>query len=65
MESKLRTVAKTFTWQVTGLVVMCAIGYLATGSLAVAGGLAVASTAIGTISYVLHERIWARIAWGR
>ncbi|NNE79824.1 MAG: DUF2061 domain-containing protein [Silicimonas sp.] len=65
MESRLRTIVKTVTWQTTGLLVMCAVAYFATGSLVVASGLALTSTAIGTVSYVLHERIWARIAWGR
>ena len=44
---------------------MAILGYVATGSLSLAGGLAVASTLVGTVCYVLHERIWSCIAWGR
>lgn len=65
MESRARTFAKTMTWQSTGLISMAIMGYIATGSFTAAGGLAVASTALGTVTYVLHERIWARIGWGR
>ena len=65
MDSPKRTLAKTITWQVSGLVMMALLGFVVTGSFAVAGGLALASTVIGTISYVLHERLWARIKWGR
>ena len=65
MESRIRTIAKTTTWQASGLLMMGVLGYLATGSLERAGGLAVASTALGTVTYVLHERIWDRVGWGR
>ena len=41
------------------------VGWIFTGSVALAGGMAVANMAIGFASYFLHERIWARIGWGR
>lgn len=65
MDHPRRTLAKTITWQVTGFLSMLGIGYLATGTVSGAGGVAVTSTAMGTICYVLHERAWDRIAWGR
>ena len=65
MDTKGRTLAKTLTWQTCGLLMMAILGYVTTGSLTAAGGLAVASTVFGTISYILHERLWARIGWGR
>lgn len=48
-----------------GLVVMTVVGLIATGSAAVGGALAVVNTAIGLTLYVIYERIWAGIAWGR
>lgn len=48
-----------------GLLSMAGVGYAATGSLAVGGGLAVANTIIGFICYVIYERVWSRIRWGR
>lgn len=65
METGLRTLAKAITWQVSGLVVMVALAYGATGSLSIAGGLALASSAAGFVTYFLHERIWQRVRWGR
>jgi len=53
------------TWQVCGLLSMALMAYAATGSISLAGGLALASSAVGSIFYILHERIWARIAWGQ
>jgi uncharacterized membrane protein len=65
MDHPRRTLAKCLTWQITGLCVMLTLGWLTTGSLALAGGLALSSTLIGSLTYLLHERIWARIRWGR
>ncbi|MDF3414392.1 DUF2061 domain-containing protein [Sulfitobacter sp. M57] len=65
MDLKKRTFAKAMTWQITGFFMMIAIGFFTTGSLNAAGGMAVAAFLTGTISYVLHERIWQRISWGR
>lgn len=65
MDHKKRTVAKALTWQLMGFVMMVILGYLATGSINAAGGLAVATFVVGTVTYICHERVWARIAWGR
>lgn len=65
METPARSLAKAVTWQLLGLVVMTLIGYLITGSLGAGGAIAVAGTASGFVSYIAHERIWARIPWGR
>ncbi len=48
-----------------GLAVMTLVGLVATGSAAVGGALAVVNTAIGLTLYVIYERIWAGISWGR
>lgn len=65
MESPTRTIAKAVSWQTLGLLSMTLIGYLFTGSVMAAGSLAVVTTVIGAICYVLHERVWNRISWGR
>lgn len=65
MESPTRTIAKAVSWQSLGLFSMTLIGYLFTGSVAAAGSLAVVTTLIGAVCYVLHERAWNRISWGR
>ncbi|MGC1505037.1 MAG: DUF2061 domain-containing protein [Sulfitobacter sp.] len=65
MDLKKRTFAKALSWQVIGFVMMVLIGYVTTGSLNAAGGMAVAAFVTSTFSYILHERIWERIGWGR
>ncbi len=65
MESNLRTIMKAVTWQVSGFLVMSAIGYIMTGSIETAGGFAALCAAIGTVSFFLHEKLWAQVSWGR
>lgn len=65
MDSGKRTILKAILWNVLGLATMCAVGLAATGSVALGGGIAVANTVIGLVCYVIYERVWARIGWGR
>ncbi|MEM9048092.1 MAG: DUF2061 domain-containing protein [Pseudomonadota bacterium] len=65
MESTARTVAKALTWQVSGLLAMTAISFAFTGALGTSGKIALISMLCGFVAYCLHERAWARIAWGR
>lgn len=65
MESPTRTIAKAVSWQTLGLFSMAVIGFFFTGSLTAAGSLAVVTTGCGAVCYVLHERVWNRISWGR
>lgn len=65
METKLRIAIKALTWQLLGLLVMGAIGFVFTGSVRAGGGIALAGAVTGYVSYFGHELVWARIAWGR
>ena len=65
METTTRLITKSATWQAMGLVVMTLVGYLFTGSVTAGGGIAVASAAIGFLSYFMHEMAWSKICWGR
>lgn len=65
MDSTVRTLAKTLTWQTSGLIVMMVITYIVTGSLLDGGIVAAVSTATGTCAYLVHERLWSRVRWGR
>ncbi|WP_170586962.1 DUF2061 domain-containing protein [Ruegeria arenilitoris] len=65
METRRRSVVKAIIWNAMGLAVMTVVGLIATGSAAVGGALAVVNTAIGLTFYVIYERIWAGISWGR
>ncbi|MEP5728164.1 MAG: DUF2061 domain-containing protein [Sulfitobacter sp.] len=65
MEKQTRIIAKAITWQISGFMVMTVLGYVTTGSFQAATGLAVSACGIGLVSYVIHERIWAKVRWGR
>ena len=65
METKRRTLVKAILWNVIGFTVMSLVGLLATGSAAVGGAMALANTVIGFLSYLVYERVWTRIDWGR
>ncbi len=65
MESWHRSFIKAVVWNVIGLTVMLGVGFAFTGSIALGGAMAMINTAIGLCSYVLYERVWSRINWGR
>jgi len=63
--SAWRSIVKAVTYR---LVVMCADAtaiYLFTGKWTIALGFMLASNVYTTALYFLHERVWARIRWGR
>lgn len=65
METRKRSLVKALVWNLLGLAVMALVGLAATGSAAVGGAMAVVNTAIGFVLYLLYERLWAGIRWGR
>ncbi|QIE41565.1 DUF2061 domain-containing protein [Meridianimarinicoccus aquatilis] len=65
METPKRTFLKALTWQVLGLAMMTLIGLAVTGSVQAGGSIALISALTSLGFYILHERIWARISWGR
>ncbi|UYV36266.1 DUF2061 domain-containing protein [Rhodobacteraceae bacterium D3-12] len=65
MESPARSLVKAICWNILGLVVMCLVGLVMTGSLALGGAMAVLNTSIGFVCYLFYERLWARVHWGR
>jgi uncharacterized membrane protein len=64
-DTPLRTIVKTLSWQGLGLLSMPAIGYAITGSVSAGGSIAAVSCAVGAVCYVIHERAWDRVTWGR
>jgi uncharacterized membrane protein len=51
----------------THILIMCldfATIYIFTGALRVAIGFVIVSNIYTTASYLLHERLWARLKWG-
>jgi len=65
METRTRSIVKALVWQVIGLSVMAIVGLAVTGSLAAGGAMAVINATLGFVTYLIYERVWARIRWGR
>ncbi len=65
MDSTIRLITKSVTWQVAGFFTMMLIGFVFTNSFAASGGIALAGSIAGFLSYFLHEMAWARVNWGR
>ena len=64
-DTKIRSVIKTITWRITGSFSTFVISYLISGNFAIAGSIALVQVTANTILYYLHERVWARIKWGK
>ncbi len=65
METAQRTLLKTITWQVIGIVTMMIIAYPHTESLFGAFTLSLTSSTSGLVFFMIHERIWNAVRWGR
>jgi uncharacterized membrane protein len=57
-----QTLAKTGTFAVVHFTVAFTIAYLLTGSVSIAGALALLEPMANTVAYLLHERAWARFS---
>ena len=65
MDTTARTLVKALGWQLLGFAMMALTGWLFTGSVAEGGAIAVTATVLGFVSYILYERFWSRVRWGR
>lgn len=53
-----RDVAKTITYLAIHLTIGFSVAYLFTGSLAIAGGIAMVEPLANAVAYFFHERAW-------
>ncbi|CUH53210.1 DUF2061 domain-containing protein [Shimia marina] len=65
METRRRSLVKAVIWNVIGIVSMTLVGVLATGSASLGGKMALINTVIGFGCYLIYERVWSNIHWGR
>ena len=65
MDTRARTFVKALLWNAIGLAMMAVVGLVMTGSVMVGGAMAVINSVIGLTCYVIYERVWAGIRWGR
>lgn len=62
--TRRRSIAKTISWRVLGSLDTMVLGYIFTGSFAIAGSIASAEVLTKIVLYYFHERGWAHIKWG-
>ena len=65
METRRRTLVKAGIWTALGWAVMALVGLAVTGSAAAGGTMATVNAVLGAVSYVVYERVWSGIHWGR
>lgn len=65
METKQRTIVKALVWALIGVISMSVVGFVVTGSWGASGSMAFINTVVGLTSYVIYERIWSGVRWGR
>ncbi|AVO37027.1 DUF2061 domain-containing protein [Pukyongiella litopenaei] len=65
MESRVRSMVKAVIWTLIGVATMTLVGVAATGSVALGGTMAAVNAVLGLLSYLVYERIWAHVRWGR
>ena len=63
--SRKRSLVKALTYRVVIVCLDFLAIYLFTHKVEVALGFMIVSNVYTTVGYFLHERIWARIEWGR
>jgi uncharacterized membrane protein len=56
------TLVKTASFAVVHFTVAFSVGYLLTGSVAIASALALIEPAANTLAYYVHERVWQRFS---
>lgn len=64
-EGHRRSLLKAVSWRATGTLDTFLLSWLLTGHLASAGAIAATEVLTKVVLYYVHERVWARIRWGR
>ena len=62
--SRSRSVVKAVTYRVVIVCLDFLVIYVLTHKVMTAAHFLIASNIYTTVAYFLHERVWARIAWG-
>ena len=60
-----RSLVKTVSWRMTGSSATFLISYVISGSLSMAGTIAMIQLTANTVLYYAHERVWNHIHWGQ
>ncbi len=60
-----RSVAKAFTWRLTGSIDTFILSFLITGSIKIAGSISLVEMVTKILLFYLYERAWVLIPWGK
>ena len=64
-DSHPRSIAKAVSWSVLGSVDTFVLSVIFTGSLRLAGSIAVTEMFTKMVLYYVHERVWSAIPWNQ
>ncbi len=65
METQKRSIAKTISWRIVATIITGVVTYILTGRLDFAVAVSLADTGVKFFTYYAHERMWARISYGK
>ena len=65
MDTKKRSIVKSLTWRVIGVVLLGAISYMITGNWKEMTIITILFHSIRVVLYYYHERGWERVSWGK
>ncbi|HID32468.1 MAG TPA: DUF2061 domain-containing protein [bacterium (Candidatus Stahlbacteria)] len=65
LETHKRTLIKSITWRILGMVTTILIVYAFTGRLLLSLEVGGVEVVLKVIIYFLHERVWGRVSWGK
>jgi uncharacterized membrane protein len=64
-DSHPRSIAKAVSWRLLGSVDTFVLSLIFTGSLRLAGSIAVTEMFTKMVLYYVHERVWSAIPWNQ
>ena len=64
-DSSIRTLAKTISWRIVATIATFIVSYLVSDDVSIAGTIAGSQILIHTTLYLIHERFWNKVTWGK
>lgn len=65
MDSHIRSIAKAFSWRLTGTIDTMVLSFVFTRSFKLAAAIGLTEVVTKSLLYYLHERAWVRVSFGR
>jgi len=65
MDEYKRSIIKSITWRFLGSVINVILFFIVTGNIVGSLSLGLVDLLVKSMLYILHERIWNKIKWGK